>query len=123
MGIIYLENLRLHAYHGVMEQERNIGNDYVVNISVEYPIEKACLSDDVNDTLNYAILAEIVKAEMNTPSNLLENVAHRIGNNILSRFPLAESATIDIKKIAPPFLADCNGAGIKITMQQTNKHI
>ena len=117
MGIIYLENLRLHAYHGVGEQEHHVGNDYVINVNVEYPIGTACLSDDVNDTLNYAVLADIVKTEMSVPSKLLEHVAYRIWEAVLSRFPLTESATIDIKKIAPPFSADCDGAGVRITMQ------
>ena len=117
VGIVYLENLRLHAYHGVGELEHHVGNDYIINVSVEYPICSACHSDDVKDTLNYAILADIVKAEMSIPSKLLEHVAYRIWKTILSRFPLTESATIDIKKIAPPFSADCDGAGVRITMQ------
>ena len=117
VGIIYLENLRLHAYHGVGELEHNVGNDYVINVSVEYPIDTACHSDNVNDTLNYAILADIVKTEMSVPSKLLEHVAYRIWESLISRFPLTESATIDIKKVAPPFSADCDGAGVRITMQ------
>ena len=117
MGIIYIENLRLHAYHGVEELEHNVGNDYLINVSVEYPIETACHSDNVNDTLNYAILAEIIKSEMSIPSKLLEHAAYRIWESILSCFPFTESATIDIKKIAPPFSADCDGAGVRITMQ------
>ena len=117
MGTIYLDNLRFHAFHGVQKQERNVGNDYIVNVSVQYPFEEACHSDDVNDTLNYAILADIVKMEMLIPSNLLEHVAQRIGNSIFAHFPQTESATIDIKKVAPPFSADCDGAGIRISMQ------
>ena len=101
----------------MQKQERNVGNDYIVNVSVQYPLEQACDSDDVNDTLNYASLADIVKEEMIVPSNLLEHVAQRIGKSIFAQFPLTESATIDIKKIAPPFSVDCDGAGVRITMQ------
>jgi dihydroneopterin aldolase len=117
LGTIYLENLRFHAFHGVVEQERIVGNDYIINVSVQYPLEAACDSDDVNDTLNYASLADVIKEEMSIPSNLLEHVAQRIGKSIFIHFPLTECATIDIKKVAPPFSADCDGAGISITMQ------
>ena len=48
------------AYHGVMEQERIAGNDYVVNLRIKYPMEQAMLSDDVEDTLNYANVFEII---------------------------------------------------------------
>ena len=47
--------MRLHACHGVLKQERTVGNDYVVNVSVDYPFEPALESDDVSDTLNYSL--------------------------------------------------------------------
>ncbi|MBR4572193.1 MAG: dihydroneopterin aldolase [Prevotella sp.] len=106
--------MRLHACHGVLKQERTVGNDYVVNVSVDYPFEPALESDDVSDTLNYSLLAEIVKREMALPSNLLEHVAGRIARAVTSQFPLTESVTVDIRKIAPPFSADCDGAGVRI---------
>lgn len=117
-GQIYIKDLRLHAYHGVLEQERIVGNDYVINLTVHYPIEKACLSDDVADTLNYAEALEVVQAEMNTPSNLLENAAHRICISILKRFPLAGAVDIDIAKVAPPMRGDCIAAGVRLHMTQ-----
>lgn len=33
---IYLKNVRFHAYHGVLLQETQVGNDYVVNLDVSY---------------------------------------------------------------------------------------
>ena len=49
---VYIKDLRMHAYHGVLEQERSVGNDYVVNVSVGYPWEEAMLTDNVSDTFN-----------------------------------------------------------------------
>lgn len=106
----------VHAYHGVLEQERRVGNDYVVNVRVKYPLDKACESDDVNDTLNYSELANIVTQEMAVSSSLLEHVAKRICMAVINEFPLTESVMIDIKKTAPPMSADCDGAGVRITI-------
>ena len=47
---IHLRNLKFHAFHGVMPQERTVGNQYVVNLSAEYPIEQAMENDDVAHT-------------------------------------------------------------------------
>jgi dihydroneopterin aldolase len=108
--------MRLHAYHGVLEQERRVGNDYVMNVRVRYPLDRACESDDVSDTLSYAELANIVRQEMAVSSKLLENVAQRICNAAIREYPETESVSIDIKKIAPPMSADCDGAGVRITI-------
>ena len=111
---IYIKNLRLYAYHGVMPQERMVGGEYVLNVNVDVDVNKACLSDDVSDTINYAELAEIAKAEMAVPSNLLENVAYRIGQAIIKKYPQTESVDIDLRKVTPPMGCDCDGAGIRI---------
>lgn len=117
MGEIYIDSLRCHAYHGVMPQEREVGNDYVINVTVTYPILHACLTDNVTDTLSYADLAEVIKAEMAIPSKLLEHVAHRICTAILKRFPQTEKVRLNIEKIAPPMSVDCRGAGVILELQ------
>ena len=32
--MVFLKNLRFHAYHGVLEQERTIGNDYELTVMI-----------------------------------------------------------------------------------------
>ena len=118
-GQVYIQNMRLHAFHGVMEQERRVGNEYVVNVVVDYPLEVACNSDDVNDTLSYAELADLIRQEMAVSSNLLEHVAQRIGNAVIREYPETESVLIDIRKIAPPMSADCDGAGVRVTVSSS----
>jgi len=117
-SMIYISNLRLHAFHGVLPQERIVGNDYIINLSVDYPIDRACVSDDVADTMNYAEAAGVIKEQMAVQSNLLENVAYRIVTAILQKFTLAKAATIDIRKVAPPMPFDCDGAGVCLTMKR-----
>ena len=111
---IILRNVRFHAFHGVMPQERKVGADFLVNLRVGYPLEQAMQSDEVGDTLNYAALYEVVKAEMMQPSNLLEHVAGRIADAIVKRFPHVTSIDLDLTKQNPPMGADCDGAGVEI---------
>lgn len=114
--MIYIKDMRVRAYHGVMPQEREVGNDYVINVVVDYPIETACVSDNVEDTMNYADAAEVIKREMSVQSNLLENVAYRICKAILAAFPKATKVETDLMKIAPPMSVDCQGAGVKVVL-------
>lgn len=104
--------MRFHARHGVMEQERLTGGDFLVSLSACYPLGKAVESDEVADTLNYAEVYEIVKREMNKPSKLIEHVAGRIGESILSAMPAITELTVKVTKENPPMGADCDGAGV-----------
>lgn len=111
---IILRNVRFHAFHGVMPQERKVGADFLVNLRVGYPLEQAMQSDEVSDTLNYAALYEVVKTEMMQPSYLLEHVAGRIADAVVKRFPQVTSIDLELTKQNPPMGADCDGAGVEI---------
>ena len=115
---IFINDMRLYAFHGVMEQERRVGAWFIVSLRVHYYIYKAMESDKVGDTLSYADLADIVKKEMATPSHLLEHVAGRIANAILERFPEAQSVDLKLTKENPPMGVDCAGAGVDIRVKR-----
>lgn len=114
---IHLKGLRFHSYHGVMEQERLTGNDYVVDLAIKYDIEKALSSDELFDTLNYAEVYKIVAQEMDIPSKLIERVAGRIGDRLFRRFPTIENIDMTIIKKNPPMGGDCYGAGVEVHLQ------
>ena len=113
-GTVYLKNVRLHAFHGVNQQEQVVGNDFIVNLRASYPLGKAMQSDDVDHALNYTELLEVVKTEMGQPSKLLENVALRIAEKVFQRFPEVGELCLDLRKVNPPMGADCDGAGIEL---------
>ena len=116
-GYIELKGLRFTAKHGVLPQERVVGGDFMVSVTVDYDFSAALSSDDVKDTLNYAELYQIINKEMQTPSCLLEHVAGRIGERILSAFPQALSVGIEITKRNPPMGADCDGATVFVRVR------
>ena len=113
---IFIDNLRLHARHGVMEQERTVGADFAVTLRVHYDITRAMETDDLGCTLNYAELLQTVSAQMDRPSQLLEHVAGRICRALFDRFPQATAIDLKLTKLNPPMGADCDGAGIEIHM-------
>ena len=115
---IFLRNVRFHAFHGVLPQERLVGGDFLVNLRVDYPVEKAMESDEVGDTLNYATLFDLVKREMQIPSQLLEHVAGRIAKAIMANFPAVTSIDLELTKLNPPMGADSDGAGIFLKVKR-----
>ena len=102
IGVIELEGMEFKAYHGVLEQEKVRGNEFVVDFHGELDLSAAAESDNLNDTLNYADIYEIVAYEMSIPSELLENVAGRILMAIEKQFPQLVSFSVRVSKKRPP---------------------
>ena len=117
-GYILLRDLRFHAFHGVLPQERLVGGNFVVDLRVGYPLAQAMTSDRVDDTLNYASLYALVEREMQQPSSLLEHVAGRIAQTIAKTFPQALSIDLTLTKQNPPIGADCKGAGVEMHFEK-----
>ena len=111
---IYLRDIRFHAFHGVTPIEKEVGSDFTVSVRVAVDVSAAVEHDNVDVTLNYASLYEVIKREMMIPSNLIEHVAARIGKAIFETFPQVEAFDISLMKINPPMGADCEGAGVEL---------
>ncbi len=113
---IYLDDIRFYAYHGVMEQERQVGGEYLVSLAIETDLSEAVHTDDLADTVNYAALYALIEREMSVPSKLLEHVAGRIGQRSLEEFDNISALTVRVTKQNPPIGADCKGASVEIKM-------
>lgn len=113
---IYLRNERFHAFHGVLPQEGIVGNDYLVNLVVDYDFSSAMKTDDLQGTLNYAEVYQKVREEMAVPSKLLEHVAGRIAHRLFSDFPEIQKLQLSITKVNPPMGADSDGAGVEVVL-------
>ena len=115
---IILHEMRFYAYHGVLPQERIVGGDYTVSVEVDVDTTSAVENDQLDVTLNYAELYEVVQHEMLTPSDLLEHLAGRIGKAIMTAFPQVKAVDLTVMKDNPPMGADCKGAGIKLHIEK-----
>lgn len=111
---ISLCDLRFYAFHGVMEQEATVGNEFQVDVeltisSSELEMMVSTGEEDLAKTISYADVFDVIKTEMTIKSQLLETVAIRIANNLQSSFPRILSGKVIIKKLAPP-IPSCNGS-------------
>lgn len=102
MGKIKVENIRVYAHHGCLQEETLIGSDYLVNVIVNANLKKASESDALKDTIDYVHINAIVKQEMKVPSKLLEQVCKRILSRLFSEIPPIKKAKVSVSKINPP---------------------
>ena len=111
---IFLEDVRIYAYHGVLPEENIIGTYYLVNVEVHTDFWKATESDDLNDTISYADINQIVHDEMKISSQLIEHVCGRILRAIEKDFPQVSFVKIRMTKQSPPMQGEMKGASVEI---------
>lgn len=111
---IDLPAIRLHGRHGVMPQERSVGNEFTVSLSVVYDAEKAALTDDVAYALNYAELVETVRQINARPYNLLEAFGRAIAEALVRRFACIESGEVTVAKQHAPIPGPAGPASVRV---------
>ncbi len=83
-GTITLTGLRARGYHGVYRDEREQGQDFVVDVTLEVDLDPAARSDQVEDTVDYGALAKTLVAIVSgEPVNLIETLADRLATACL----------------------------------------
>ena len=81
---IELRGLIVHGRHGVYDHERANGQDFVVDITVWIDLADAAASDDLADTYDYAVLAQLVADVVaGPPRNLIEAVGGEIADQVM----------------------------------------
>lgn len=106
MGHIRLENIRLYAYHGCMEEEGIIGSNYRVDLDIKADLRRAAETDELADTVDYVLLNKIVFEEMAVRSKLLEHVGQRIISRIFKEEKQVSFVKVTIGKLNPPIEGD-----------------
>jgi len=99
---ITLTGVRAFGYHGVYADERERGQDFVVDATLHVRTARAAASDDVADTIHYGEAAErIAEIVAGEPVNLLETLAERIADDLLGRGAVERVAVTVHKPQAP----------------------
>lgn len=100
--IVSLEGMEFYAFHGFYEEEREKGNDFVVDVHVTTDFSIASEQDNLEGTVNYEIIYAIVKEEMAIPTKLLERVTQRILDRFFEAFSEVSNIEISVAKKNPP---------------------
>lgn len=115
---ITLTGLRVFGRHGVYEQERRDGQQFVVDTTLYVSTAAAAASDDVAETVHYgevaARIAQIVGGE---PVNLLETLAQRIADAMLA-YDGVRMVAVTVHKPGAPI--DLEFTDVSATIRRTS---
>ncbi|MET0235145.1 MAG: dihydroneopterin aldolase [Kibdelosporangium sp.] len=82
---ITLTGLRVRGFHGVFDQEKRDGQDFLVDITAWIDLAEAAATDELAGTLHYGELAERAAAIVGGPArDLIETVAGEIAADVLT---------------------------------------
>lgn len=102
MNTISLHGAEFFAYHGLYPEEQKLGNKFIIDLDIDFMPERDLKEDDIDGTINYENVYEIVAEQMSLTKKLIETVAQNILDEIRQKFPYAKGIRIVIKKMNPP---------------------
>jgi len=111
---IEVNNIKVYAFHGCLEEEARIGGNYSVNVAMRTDFTEASLEDDLAKTINYVDVNRIVSEEMAIRSKLIEHVGQRIVSRLLSEIKDIDALRVKVVKICPPINGDVENVAIII---------
>lgn len=121
MGSILIKGLRVFAFHGVNPEEKENGQTFEIDLRAEADMNKAFLSDKIEDTVSYSAIVKTVRRIMNAGSdNLLERAAYRIAEGVMLEYQQISAVTVTLKKPDAPMKADFDFVGVEITFNRSD---
>lgn len=121
---IIIKDLILFGYHGVNEEEKIKGQEFLFNISILLDKDTDgrngfLKKDNIKNTVNYSEVIEIVKyINDNNKFDLLETLSNDIAKKVLSFSPMIERVMVRVEKISPPISEKIGSVGAEIQVKK-----
>lgn len=115
MDKIIIKDLEVYAFHGVNQEEKNMGQKFLISAKVWLDLREAGNTDDLNKTVNYAeFCCNIEKEFTKQKYDLIEKAADEIANYILINYAMVEKVNILVKKPWAPIGKPIDYAAVEI---------
>ncbi len=100
-------DMKFHGYTGCLPFEKENGQIFIVSVDMSFNRNKGAITDNLNDTVNYAELYELIKGFVTTSKgDLIENLAYEIGGIVLNYTTLPDSVEVTVSKPEAPVEGD-----------------
>ncbi|MBP2033919.1 dihydroneopterin aldolase/2-amino-4-hydroxy-6-hydroxymethyldihydropteridine diphosphokinase [Clostridium algifaecis] len=114
MDNIIIKDLEVYAFHGVNQQEKELGQKFLISIKIYMDLRKAVKDDDISKTVNYAELCEEVESEFKRCKyDLIETAGEKLTEFILLKYDFINGVELIIKKPWAPIGKPVSYAAVK----------
>jgi dihydroneopterin aldolase len=113
---IFIRGLVIHARHGVMEHETEVGQRFVIDLELSIDLAESSRTDRLSDTVSYSnVVACATAAFKDANYKLLERAAGAVADAILAAFPRVTAIRITVHKPHAPIAAIFDDVGVVIS--------
>ena len=121
---INIRNLECFGFHGVFEEEKALGQKFIVSVELSVDFSKAVESDQCEDTVDYGKISQFLIEEVKkTKFDLIEALADYLAKQILVQFPLVEGVVVEIKKPWAPLLMSLDSVSVTVERHWENVYV
>ena len=118
---ISLNGLEFNSKIGYHKQEQIDGNFFLVNLDLK--IKRHKINDNLNMTVDYEKIYDLVKHIMSKKMKLIETVAESINNEVLSNFDLVYSSKVKIYKMNPKIDGKIESSSVTFENKRQNERL
>lgn len=116
MDCIKIDNLKVYAYHGVFEEEKQNGQEFYINAVLKTNLKKAGRSDELSHSTHYGeVCLQIEKSMTEKVYDLIERAAEKAVEDILLNFPLIQEVTLELRKPNAPIPMEFESVSVQLT--------
>ncbi|MGY4309857.1 dihydroneopterin aldolase [Bradyrhizobium sp. USDA 4369] len=113
---IFIKGVLIHARHGVMEHESEVGQRFVIDLELDTDLSDSSRSDRLADTVSYSDVVETATAAFkDTNYRLLERAAGAVADAILATFARIRAVKVTVHKPHAPIAAIFEDVGVVLT--------
>ncbi|MCL6548228.1 MAG: dihydroneopterin aldolase [Alicyclobacillus sp.] len=103
MDEIRIRGMQFFGRHGVLPQETELGQRFIVHLALRLDLAPAGRSDDLRDTVDYGkVYARVKRVVEGEPVKLIERVAERIAEELLAHYSSLHSVAVTVVKPNAP---------------------
>jgi dihydroneopterin aldolase len=114
MDKILLKQMSFYAYHGAFPEENKLGQRFLVDVELHLDLTTAGKTDQLEHSVHYGHVFEVVQAVVEKQRfRLIEALAEKIADELLTNFPVPE-VMVRVIKPDPPIPGHYESVGVEL---------
>ena len=124
MDKIYLKNIEIFANHGVFQEEKTLGQKFILSLELRLDFSKAAKNGDLSASVHYGELCHNVEKVFNGEvCDLLETLVYKIGAYVLDTYEVVKEVKVSLKKPWAPIGRHLDYAAVETTIARHKAYI
>lgn len=121
---INIKGLKLYAYHGCLEEERQKGQEFTLDITLYLNLTPASITDNLERTVNYSEACQVAQEVFTKYAyNLIETAAEEVAAALLIKYSLVDKVTVEVFKPHAPIPLDFENVSVFIERKRHTAYI